>query len=171
MSIPYDPHNHRFSLKVSQLARETIYNDYFGRATYVDPSDLGEDARFMLDGQQGVDLIVQAPDKVVLVQERFRRAYAAKYREVTVTGANVGSNTTADFFKLAADVYAYGYVNDDISWIEAVLVDVPRMKELYRDGTIDPNVAYYKRKNQIIWGFPFDELEEHGAILYSFRQS
>lgn len=179
---PFDPHNHSFSEAAHRLARTGFYKeleamiarhsgtkvarvlweDMFGTR---EDTDLGIDRNLYVFGTDG-------SERALSVQERFRRQRFVRYRELTVTQANHASGERGDFWKLQADLYAYGYVYDDMSdFAEAVVVSVPRLKSLFENKCIRPNQSYYERKQQTIWGFPFDELERGGAIVLHQRRS
>lgn len=171
---PFDQYNLDFSEYASRIGEKTIYTDYIAR-TY--PGIVGwsliDNTFNPSDAEQGIDKIIELRynDRIerVTVQERFRRAKYARYRELTATEANHATGRKGDFHKLEADLYVYGYLADDLTWIEAIVVDVPTLKRLFRIEAIIPERSFYRRKQQTILGFPFDKLDQGGAILWHSR--
>lgn len=162
MATPFDHYNYRFSYWAHMRAQESCYPLAFGDSTieYIDKGGSTEDM------WHGIDRIVVVDGLPFTVQERFRRATYAHYQELTVTAANKGTGEKGDFFKLKADLYAYGYIRESGAWEDFLLIDVPKLKWCFSKGLIVPNESYYRRKNQIIWGFPFSALHQHNIVLF-----
>lgn len=173
MATPFDKHNYDFSDKCHEVAVKVLYPKLataFGQTSeslsFADRGQLKEDFN------QGIDRVMEFDTGASMsIQERFRRPSYAHYREVTATDANHATGRAGDFHKLTADLYAYGYINEDgTGFVEAVIVDVPTLKECYRSGLIAPGRNYYWRKKQTILSFPFEKLLEHNAVVLHLQR-
>jgi hypothetical protein len=173
--IKFDKHHYEFSDYASRVAERTIYSDFVNREH---PDNLGfgliDRGGTRDDFDLGIDRIleVRCPDRIVeyTVQERFRRHPYARYRQLTATQVNLESDQKGDFEKLEADLYVYGYLDTDLSWIEAIVVDAKRLKRMHDDGIIPPSDRkLYKRKSQVIIAWDFDLLDQAGCILWHSR--
>lgn len=176
MPTPFDKHNYDYSEYASRVAERTIYKSLVDK---LHPRHQGFSLLDMggtqADFQEGLDKVleVRLSDRIVeyRVQERFRRPSYAKYRQLTATDANLMTGQTGDLHKLDVDFYVYGYLNIDLSWEEAVVVDARRFVRLHREGILQPeDVRLYKRKQQRIFAFSFHKLDQAGCIVWHSRE-
>jgi hypothetical protein len=160
MGTPYTRSNHDFSRKAQRYAIDEFYRPFGFKSILTDPKGEG-----WADQYIGVDCVgITAKGTAATIQERWRRKKYAHYRELTATDSNDGTGRKGDFHKLQADLYAYGYYdaqNEEI--IEALLVSVPSLKSFYDENDVE--TKFYWQKKQTILLFPFDDLNEYGAIL------
>ena len=120
-STPFSTLNEAFTAEVHSVVVETLYHRIFGvphdRIT-VESTLLKDNERgAVLDGELAVDCTVHVKAKdndfhlplTFTVQERYRRPYAMKWKDITITEWNPCSNTPSELYKITADYFVYGY--------------------------------------------------------------
>ena len=181
MPTEYTPINQEFSDKAHKAAQKLLYPLLFNvkqdALEFIDTSlKLGKTEAF-LDGTMAIDRIVKVTvsglEKALpfTIQERFRRPYAANFRDLTITEWNHTTNLPSELYKLQAMLFVYGYYDEEENrFIEAVVVDIPRFMLHLQRGHIKYTHERNK-KNQTFLGFHFDELIRCRCILKHFKRN
>jgi len=151
---PYNRRNAAFSQTAHECAQLCFYPSLFGvdsdaikwdDNTLLDHGGRGQ----VLDGEMGIDRVayVSYPGLrsalVFTIQERFRRFVTAEgfrakeKRDVTITEWNNRSNLPSELYKIAADLFVYGYFSkDDEELGEVIAFDLSILKLLVGRGEI-----------------------------------
>lgn len=182
MQTPYSKKNADLSDAAHLVARSRIYPQIFGcdesmlkydDATLLHESDRGK----ILDGEMGVDRIVNVSVTgfrfpiVFTVQERFRRAKFAKYKDLTVTEYNRRTGQPSELYKINAGLFVYGYLsNDHRHFVDAICINTAQLLwQLSRHG-IRYKTQENHRSNQCFLCFTFDALSKSGCLLWRKKQ-
>jgi len=105
----------------------------------------------------------------ITVQERFRKPEYAHRRDATITEWNHSSGLPAELYKMAANLFVYGYHNDDFSdFVECIAFWVGPVLLAISDNKIDFEYVENNGKNQSFLGVPFGEIYKTGAVLYHY---
>lgn len=176
MITPYSRTNQSFSDEAHTAAQRLIYPRLFEttieRLSFDDVTGLTEARNKVLDGEMAVDKIVnvtvhglQAP-LVFTVQERFRRASAARFEDITITEWNCNSNLPSELYKIKAGLFLYGYYDDQRERFvgTTVVISVPSLLLRLASHTIDWRAEINPRSNQRFITIPFTALEEYGTV-------
>lgn len=176
MRTEFTQANKDFSDKAHKAAQWLIYPYVFNatpdKITY-ETTDLGQSERgTRLDGEMAIDRVVrvQTPNLrqslPFSVQERFRKPYAAKWKDITVTEWNNASNMPSELYKISALLFVYGYYNEQTnSFLDAIVVNVPALLFAIATGTVS-YTRENNKKRQSFLGFSFDALHKAGVVVY-----
>ena len=148
-------------------AKKIHYTDMFLRK---------DDVRSQIyDGELCIDYILEIEGPTgrlpvpIYVQERFRNPKKfGRYRDLTACEWHRNSDTKGEVYKIAADFYLYGYYDIEADIItEAVWVNVAELKTLWLEGTLSlDKTDYNKGRKEDFCSFPFETLDELGALYY-----
>jgi len=179
MRTEYSETNAAFSNAAHMCARKKIYPMIFNcnpdmlsyEDTLLDYNDRGA----VLDGEMATDRIVHVKVNmfrhpiIFTIQERFRRIYASKYQDITITEWNNSSNLPSELYKLTANIFLYGYFDDrSCKFADAILFDVPMT--LYRLTTKGLSFGRgHNQKNQDFITIKFSSLHEAGSVLWHLK--
>ena len=127
----------------------------------------------MADLRDGVDYTVYDPSGIVTVQERFRRSKYKSYRDITFRYDKPCDprDTRREFFKIKADAFLYGMVNDagdDFEW--AYMFSVEPVVEAVKAGTLSS--VYRRNKGRTDSGFiaiQVSDIDTLGATLIKYN--
>ena len=131
--------NAQFSHAAHLAAREQVYPCIFGLCEDIEFEDVAASGTLrckILDQELGVDCIVRVPfvgngffsPMAFTVQERWRRPYALADQKITITAYNNASGTVSELFKIAAELFVYGwYDEEEKEVVGAICFDVPRL--------------------------------------------
>lgn len=180
MYTPYSRNNADMSDRAHQLAVKKLYPQMFGvspeRLTFDTDTLLASGPRGqILDGQMGVDYIARltveplgAPLQVT-VQERFRRANYARFRDVTLTEWNHSSGLPSELYKITSGIFLYGYLNEkQDDFAEAIAFNVTALLLAVASGALRMQKEYNPRSEQDFVCFTFDELIEAGLVMFHY---
>lgn len=143
----------------------------------LDTSALGNgNARQFLDHELGIDVVLRGESAIfseavpLFIQERWRRAKYAGYRELTMTVAKPGNGLPPQVTRMLAPLFVYGYYHEPADELcETVVVDTMRVyRAIFRDELPTTEVAVTANKTRML-AIPFDALAEADAILFHFR--
>ncbi len=180
MKTPYTIENQAFTNKAHMTARKCIYPRIF-RNRHIEYQDtiLGSgEAETILDGKFAIDRIIHVPTsdmkaKIKLtVQERFRKPIHASFRDISITEWNHASGSEGELYKLHANLFLYGYYDEENdTFIEAILINVPMLLARMATSTIKYSIHYMKDKQQDIINIGFDELKRTGCVMYASKNA
>jgi|TARA_Y100000310_G_scaffold115981_1_gene114585 hypothetical protein len=128
----------------------------------------------VLDKEFGIDSLIKLPSGQWLsLQEKYRRNNASKYEDFTQEYKNaVGTKYESDgeWFKLAAQVYFYGWANENETEFEKwVLIDIPQYKIIVEQSGGLKHMGVYRQNSTYgkasFFCIPIAKLD--GAILKS----
>lgn len=181
MRTPYSTDNAKFSNTAHECAREKIYPALFG----VDQSRLAFDAKTLLDesergrvldGAMAIDHIVRVnvlrlrQSLAFTIQERFRRPEWAHKRDITITEWNHATNQPSELYKLEANLFVYGYFNEQTSsFIEVVTVNVPALLQAIANNTAPYKFGKNPRSNQSFLALTFDDLAARNLLVFHYK--
>lgn len=176
----FDVEHSKFSENAHQAAVEQVYPDVFTDApedTVVvkSPSHLASEEDKQLDLRYKIDRVFEAEfddfrgNVPITVQERFRNPEYRRYRDLTITEYNVQSDAESELHGILANLFVYGYYDEDEDEIvEAIVVNIPTLFLALANRDID-----YRRntnpKNQDFISFRFEDLHAIGAVIYHYN--
>lgn len=180
MPTPFSDDNKDFTNVAHNAARRDIYPALFPHAHYisfVEQLDVKEDAVWsMLDGKLGIDRIAEvyggtaAHPLTFTVQERFRRAQYASYRDVTITKFNTETEMPSELHKLGAQLFIYGYYDDSSDkFVDFVVINTVRMIRALIGG-LTYRTGFNNRSKQSFISIAFNDLEQHGILELRHRE-
>ncbi|HUT43318.1 MAG TPA: hypothetical protein VMW95_03185, partial [Desulfobacterales bacterium] len=121
MPTPYSLKNRAFTDNIHMIAREKIYPYLFGvqpeEIEYCYPAELE-----YLDLNFAIDKILKVKRRqgrtkykfTYTIQERFRPPECyEKYKDITITLENTITGQPSELYKIAAQVFVYGYVDNE----------------------------------------------------------
>lgn len=127
----------------------------------------------MADLRDGIDYTIREKDGTFTVQERFRQSRYKFYRDITFRYDRPSDpyDTRREFFKIKADAFLYGIVNDecdDFEW--AYMFEVEPVVEAIKNGTM-PN-TYLRNKDDADTGFiavNVVDIDKIGATILKYN--
>jgi len=127
----------------------------------------------MIDLHDGIDYTVQQPGGYITVQERFRRSQYKSYRDITFRYDKPCDpyDTRREFFKIKADAFLYGIINDaadDFEW--AYMFEVEPVVNAIKNGTM--HSEYRRNKGRTDSGFiaiKVVDIDEIGATILKYN--
>lgn len=176
----FDREHSEFSERAHQAAVRQVYPEIFEGAPddsvlVKSPSRLESEEDKTLDLRFKIDRVLESEfedfrgNVPITVQERFRSPEYQRYRDLTITEYNVQSDAESELHGLWANLFVYGYYDDEEDEIvEAIIVNIPALFLALSNRDID-----YRRntnpKNQDFISFKFDDLHDIGAVVYHFN--
>lgn len=170
------------SNKAHELARKVIYPKIFGAdferlqfentlLALGDGRGTALDADFAIDRVVKVNAIERLRFKMPLpftIQERFRKAkYRNKFEDVTITEWNHASGKPAEFYKMAANLFVYGYHNVEFTkFIDCIAFWTGPVWLALINGRIKFNIVSNNGKNQSFIAIPLSEFHRVKAVVY-----
>lgn len=183
MYTPFSNTNAEFSTKAHNLAVAKLYPQLFGvspeRLAFDEDTLLASSQRGqILDGEMGVDYVARltveplgAPLQVS-IQERFRRANYARFRDVTITEWNRRSNLPSELYKIASGIFLYGYLNEkQDDFLEAIAFNVTDLLVALASGKLPTDKQYNPRSDQDFICLTFDTLLDSNLVMYHYTPS
>lgn len=180
MYTPFSKNNADLSKRAHELAIKKVYPQVFGVSperlsfdedTLLDSSPRGQ----VLDGEMGVDYVARltvhplsAPLQLT-VQERFRRAQYAHFRDVTITEWNHNSGLPSELYKITSGIFLYGYLNetqDDFK--ESIALNVTALLLAIANGRLRAVTQFNPRTDQDFLCFDFDTLIDAEVVMYHY---
>lgn len=165
-----------FSNRAHQAAQRLLYPQIFGvpftnlefeeEGTLLDIGKRGQ----ALDGEMGIDRVAKVPAKdflaplIITSQERFRLPKYYHNRrdrchDVTITEWNEKTDLPSELYKLAADLFLYGFFDEDqCDFLDAIAFWVGPVKAALIRGVLQWKREYYEAKQQTFIGLCFDDL-------------
>ena len=127
----------------------------------------------LADLREGIDYTVHQQDGTFTVQERFRKSQYKHYRDITFRYDKPCDkrDTRREFFKIKADAFLYGIINDtedDFEW--AYMFNVEPVVDAIKNGSM-PN-EYRSNKGIKDTGFiaiQIDDIDEIGATILKYN--
>lgn len=181
MPTCYSASNQAFSDAAHAVAQVIVYPKLFSceadKISFerVSVSDGGEKA--ILDGQMAVDRIVRVTVSGLrgpldhIVQERFRRAQFASFKDITITEWNHATNQKSELYKLKAGIFLYGYFDEAKgSFSEAIAVNTSALMHAITVGKLSHATAENPRTLQTFLCLKFDDLHNAGVVMGHWRQ-
>jgi len=176
---PYSKDNAAFSEQAHLAAQDLVYPAIFKttrdkltfESTLVNDNAKGA----VLDGDMAIDKIVKVTAIHDLfkqplqftVQERFRRMEFMKWQDITITEWNNRSGLPSELYKLAANIFVYGYFDPAAhSFGDAIALNVTSLLMRLCDGGLQ--FAYNKnpRSNQDFIGVKFTAVSQANCVIY-----
>ncbi len=123
-----------------------------------------------LDSWMSIDRILRVPAPVerswleFTVQERFERASAASYRNISITHLNTATGNVSELYKIKAHYFVSGYFDGARFVGKAHICSVERILKKTQSGEL----RFFKKanhKNQDFITYGYDDLERAGAML------
>lgn len=179
-STIYEKSNADFSNACHELARLIIYPQLFQahpeNISYEEETLLGESERGkILDGEMGIDRILHCKvrglngDLKFTIQERFRKAQYASFRDMTITEWNHASNLPSELYKINAGIFLYGYANAAVNdFIEVVAVNTTDLLHAIATGKMGSMKLERNKKQQSFATFKFDDLSANALTMYRY---
>lgn len=122
------------------------------------------------DSWMSIDRILRVPAPVEMswleftVQERFERASAASYRNISITHLNTATGNVSELYKIKAHYFVSGYF-DGVNFVgKAHICSVERILKKTQSGEL----RFFKKpnwKNQDFITYGYDDLDRVGAML------
>lgn len=185
MSKGYSEENRSHTENAHLLARELIYPRYFNCPA--DKIEYRDDVEYVrrdgqksvidkekLDGIFAIDRVIRPPAPVdlgyveVTVQERFERAHAAAYRNISITHFTAAARNPGELYKIKATYFVSGYFDEreNVMVGKAHVCSVQRILEGVQNGSL----KFYtkentKKLNQEFLTFGYEDLERVGAVM------
>lgn len=176
----FDRDHSKFSERAHQAAVRQVYPEMFDGApedsvVVKSPAHMESDEDEQLDMRFKIDRILESEfddfrgNVPITVQERFRNPEYRRYRDLTITEYNVQSDAESELHGILANIFVYGYYDDDEDEIiEAIAVNIPTLFLALSNRDID-----YRRntnpKNQDFISFRFEDLHAIGAVIYHYN--
>ncbi len=187
MKTPFDQENAKFSLVGHKLAAKIIYPRMFkvneSQLSYEFTPDIPKYK--VLDSDLGIDKIVRVKiDREGFkggipfsTQERFRRLESIPISlrnrdkiDLTITEWNDISNLPSELYKLMADFFVYGIVNDEEdSFWDAIAIFCRPLKQRLINGDIDYQKGYNPRSSQSFICITFRELLKNKLAIFRMQ--
>jgi len=175
---PYSLEQQVVTDEASAEARVRLYPQIFavppGRLTFDTQVAWTEDERQHLDGQCGIDLFVRDHPDILrapvtfAVQERFRDMDYAAFRDITVTEWNRVPDVPGELHKIKAWVFVYGYYDRETrAFGEVVCINIPALMLSVVRGELPLSRGFNRRSGQDFLTVPFDDLTEHGLVVWT----
>lgn len=181
LATPYEPTNQAKSNRGHELAKRVLYPMLFGvpsssieyqRTAATAPGILGHlDGTFAVDALAYVNYGGRQPF-MFGIQERFREPIYDQYQDVTVTEFNNNSGLPSELYKMIAQYFVYGILDNTTQpkrFLRVHVVDAARMR-LYRGKgmlhNINGNVNW---KNQDFEAYKLSQLRDLGLIELEFN--
>lgn len=177
MGTPYSIDNKAFSDKAHLAARQQVYPHIFkvgnGKIAYEEQGDISTPRWGVLDGELGIDRLVKVTvgglrmPLTFTVQERFRNTGYKHKQDITVTEWNRTTNLPSELYKIAADLFLYGYFDANGNrFADAICINVPSLKQSIVNKLVHYSTEYNKRSNQDFLCFKFNDLHSAGLVIY-----
>jgi hypothetical protein len=180
MRTAFSQINAEFSTVAHELAVKKVYPALFGisadRLAFDDDTLFEKGTRGqILDGAMGIDYVARvavmslgAPLQLT-VQERFRRAQYANFRDVTITEWNLSSGLPSELYKITSGIFLYGYVNNEgDDFIEAIAFNVTDFLLALTKGRLKSSPQYNPRSDQNFLCYTFDQLEAANLVRFHY---
>jgi hypothetical protein len=122
------------------------------------------------DSWMSIDRILRVPAPVekswleFTIQERFERASAASYRNISITHLNTATGNVSELYKIKAHYFVSGYFDGKNFVGKAHICSVERILKKTQSGEL----RFFKKpnhKNQDFITYGYDDLERCGAML------
>ena len=179
MRTPYSKDNAAFSERAHLAAQELVYPSIFKttrdrltfESTLVNDSAKGA----VLDGDMAIDKIVKVTAIHDLfkqpiqftVQERFRRMKFMEWQDITVTEWNNRSGLPSELYKLAANLFVYGYYDSVTNTFgDAIALSVTNLLITLCDGRLKFAYKNNPRSDQDFIGIKFAAASQAGCVIY-----
>jgi hypothetical protein len=175
---PFSDANSLFTQAAHRAAQNDVYPEFFPGATlsYERVTNVTTDIRHkVLDGELGIDLIVNVDYGIFkplrfTVQERFRKTQYQKFADLTITEWNHITNQPSELYKIASDLFVYGYYDSTKDTIvEAVVMYCGPLKRAIATGELPYSRGDNPRTNQSFITVPFAELHAKGLIKAHYK--
>lgn len=176
---PYSKANGDFSEQAHLAAQTLVYPEIFqlpyDRLTF--ESTLVNDGAkgAVLDGDMAIDKIVKVTaihDKFrqpiqFTVQERFRKMEFMKWQDITITEWNHRSGLPSELYKLAANLFVYGYFDPATETFgDAVAVNVTSLLYKLCNGELQFGCKKNPRSDQDFITVKLEALWQSGVTIY-----
>jgi len=176
---PYSKDNAAFSEQAHLAAQNLVYPNIFKttrdkltfESTLVNDSAKGA----VLDGDMAIDKIVKVAAVHNLfkhpiqftVQERFRRMEFMKWGDITITEWNNHSGLPSELYKLAANLFVYGYYDPATnSFGDAIALSVTDLLIKLCDGGLNFTYKNNPRSDQDFIGIKFMPALQANCVIY-----
>lgn len=175
-STPYSCANQSFSDLAHIAAREQIYPYLFkdSSISFRDCNVALGDVEAIYDGKMAIDRIVsvQPPQfKHSLdftVQERFRRANYAKFRDITITEWNHRTEQPSELYKMDCGLFVYGYYDNlTNTFVDWVVINCQKLKVDLVQKKLSFKHEFNMRSDQSFICLTFDSLIRSDSVLLS----
>lgn len=177
---PFEPKLKEISDTIHLTYRDILYPSLFGvKPDAITYDDLPEEFRKQADGHLSVDCFMDVKFKGLrnamrwTVSYRFRQAeHYQHYQDVTFTEYNHASDLISEVSKLCVNYFTYGYFNSSGHLVEAVIINVPRLKTLIASGKIQPaheDVPNFRSMQSFV-SYSFEELKRCKCIHRHFKE-
>jgi hypothetical protein len=175
---PFSDANSLFTQAAHKAAQSDVYAEFFPGATltYERVTNVTTDARHkVLDGELGIDLIVSVDYGVVkplrfTVQERFRKTQYQRFADLTITEWNHITNQPSELYKIASDLFVYGYYDPTKDAIvEAIVMYCGPLKKAIATGELPFQRGNNPRTDQSFITVPFADLHAKGLIKAHYK--
>jgi len=178
MSVtPYSADNGAFSDAAHAAARDSVYPLVFGteEVAYEKTSVGGTERHRILDGELGIDYVLDVacgfrqPLRFT-VQERFRDTRWRSKQDLTITEWNPRSNMPSELYKIASDLFVYGYfcpVEQRVD--EAIVVQTASIKLALATRRLPFRRDANPRTGQPFVTLRFDDLKRHAEVVLHYR--
>lgn len=156
-----------FSKRAHQAARSQFYGRMFPELPLVFEDTVGtiRDLEYAIDCQVAVTVPGLRASLGFSVQERWRKPQEMHWGDVTITEWNRASNQPSELHKLGAQLFVYGFYDEDADSILAgVAINVLTVLLKLANGTL--NYTRRSRLDQTFLGFGVRQLRAVGAVAF-----
>jgi hypothetical protein len=178
-ATPHSADNQDFSDKAHAAARRQIYPVIFGARAediaYERTCVGGTERHRILDAELGIDYILEVacgfrhPLRFT-VQERFREAKWRRMQDLTITEWNPRSGQLSELYKIASDLFVYGYYDAGEGQVdEAIVVKTASIKLALALGKLPFERAVNPRTGQPFVTLRFGDLKLHTDVVAHYR--
>ena len=176
VKTPYSPKNQSFTDKAHKAAREQIYPKLFlGNPLLFETCNVGAGGiGAIYDGEMSIDYIVKVwlkDFKLPLrftIQERFREAKYADFKDVTITAWNYQTDKPSELYKMDCSLFVYGYYDDtEDTFLDWVVFCPQSLKIALIEQRLVFNTGMNPRSNQSFITIAFDALRDGKLLVFS----
>lgn len=180
MNTPHKQEQHDFSSRAHLVARRDLYPKLFGvdaEQIHYAVMDVSRGEWYtLLDGNLGIDVIVKvhyglnAPLRFS-IQERFRGPDYARYDDITITSWNNMSNRPSELYKMVAQYFVYGVMDDALNptrFLRAMVVNVADLVRMRGLGMIANNNGNRNDRGQDFEAYSLGQIRRHKVDRLSF---
>src|SRR5947209_9319514 len=176
---PFSDEQYNQSLNIHQKERNNIYPLIYGvrkeNVSYDD--DMPEYIKKIQDYEKARDVTFKVKYPLweypvnYSSQFRIREIDAQKFQDLTITLKNPDSNSPGELFKLQADVFPYGYQDQNGErLIELLVADCPKLRNGIINDTLQYEIRYNPRSHQPFVAIKFAELYKHHIVILHWKE-
>lgn len=167
MRTAFSEQNMEFTRRAHRAAQGQFYAPMFSGLllTFEDTVDTVRDLEYAIDCRVAVAVPGLRAPLSFAVQERWRRPHEMHWGDVTVTEWNRASDTPSELHKLGAQLFVYGFYDEDDDLIHVgVAINVLTVLLQLAAGKL----TYTRRSriDQTFLGFNVRELRAAGAVVF-----